>query len=395
MPALEIFEEPLPSPMALSGPNICSAPCCTQTAGSHRFPTRYAVAQAAPAVATASDEQPPARPFSNLTIPTPMADPAAMVVQLFEKLKDSEDRAAEARHRLAEAQAELAVLRNVSAAPRADHSATLVPIVMLQMQCFEIELDAVAASDVELTGVCRQELSQNGLAALVARGAFANCCSSSETACGAEHQACPCTGCSDCPGQQTDPPAAPAATDKASSCCDSHQFADDAERLGQVVDQLKRAGLLRHISHPRLMTRSGETARMSVGRQIAFRTAGQDGDQATQQVSFCTAGTEIEVRPVAEPSMGGGTVQIELRARWSAIDEAASRDNGQPILMERAVESIVELPAGKTAVVAGLVEQQQPEADQPHARGRSEFVVLITPRLVMPLASAATDEAPR
>ena len=385
LPSFQIFEDPLPSPMTLARLGNCVAPCCQETTDAHALKPRYDVAHTAPAVATVSDET--ATPaFSELTVPAPLADPAAMVIELFEKLQAAEGRASEARRRLAVAEAELAAQRQVPIAAPAGFSAAPAVVVTLQMQCFEIDLDAVAESNVELTGICKQELSRKGLAALVARGAFAECCSSE--ACAAEHPACPCTTCGECGATESAPVAAASAPAKAACCGESHQFVEDAERLTALVDQLKRAGLLRHVSHPRLMTRSGETARMTVGRQIAYRSGGMDGDRAVQKVSFCTAGTEIEVRPVVAAGAEGHVVQVELRAQWSEVDEAASREAGLPICDVRTVNSIIELPAGRTAVVAALVEgDEQPEADEARSDGRREFVVLITPRLATSMAS--------
>jgi hypothetical protein len=394
LPSFQIFEDPLPSPMTLARSGICVAPCCQEATDAHGLKPRYDVAQAAPAVATVSDET-AAPAFSELTVPAPLADPAAMVIELFEKLQAAEGRASEARRRLAVAEAELAAQRQVPTAAPAGFSAAPAVVVTLQMQCFEIDLDAVAESDVELTGICQQELSRNGLAALVARGAFAECCSSE--ACAAEHRACPCTTCGECGATESAPvAAAPSAPATAACRGESHQFVEDAERLTALVDQLKSAGLLRHVSHPRLMTRSGESARMTVSRQIAYRSAGVDGDLVEQQVSFCDAGTEIEVRPVVVPGPDGRVVQVDLRAQWSEMDETALRETGLPVCEQRTVQSIVELPAGRTAVVAALVEgEDQTGADEPGARGRREFVVLITPRLALPLASQPEGDARR
>lgn len=413
MPAFEIFEEPLPSPMALVHPPVCVTPdpavptASTMKAKKSRYVCEYQLPPPpVPATVTVSDES-SAVEYPHLNLPAPLADPAAMVVQLFERLKASEERAADAERRLAAAQQKVTSPRTTTSAT---HHEPASEVVVLEMRCFEIDLDRVAEADVELAGVCKQSLSRSGLFAAVANGAFDQRCACSEIASGPDDDACPFSGCTDCPAEKV--AVAPDTGAKASTSCTHGRFVEDVQKLERVLGQLQEAGALHNISRPRLMTRSGETARMMVGRQFALKTAAAERGRAVGRTEFCTAGTNIEATPLVK---AGGDVQIELHAEWSAIDEMASQENGQPVLDRRSVSTHVELPAGKTVVVAGLMQHDAPvkpcaqgvavpgedrvfrnATDEATASGnRKEFIVLITPKMIAPIARTASQDVQR
>lgn len=383
MPAFEIFEEPLPSPMALAPPPGCLAPFQAEPAAPPAAKRRY-VRPAVSSTVTVSDEK-PAKELSHLRLPMPLTDPAAMVVQLFEKLKTSEERALHAERRLEEARHELSSLR-ASASATSVEPAPSSEVILLEMRCFEINLGGLGEADIDLTGVCKQELSRIGLFALVANGAFDQDCSCAEASAGPSEEECACSRCTGCTECTIETTAEATQTCTKTSCSGTRgQFIEDAQAFEDLLGRLEEAGLVHNISRPRLMTRSGETARIMVGRQYVNPSAAEGG-RTRETPHLRTAGTEVEAKPVAKAD---GRVQIELHAEWSSVDEQASRHSGHPVLDRRSVGTSLELPAGKTAVVAGLMRQEGATA------ATKEFVVLITPKVIVPVARNAAEEVRR
>jgi type II secretory pathway component GspD/PulD (secretin) len=141
-------------------------------------------------------------------------------------------------------------------------------------------------------------------------------------------------------------------------------------------------------------------------------TALEDG-RMVETVSFCRVGTTIDVNAVANAD---GMVRVELEAEWSTANEEPDAEGGYPLIHRQEIASIVELPAGKTAVVAGLVQERQEDAattrlttpygapvagdervfrnvgvGRKATQQRREVVVLITPKIAAPLARVAIE----
>lgn len=397
MPAFEIVEEPLPPLMLLSRPTVCPAVQTVNQPGFRADTARYETAPAAAdkdAAATDSASPTPIAPaFSTLNLPTPSADPVAMVVELLEKLKASEQRGAAARAELARAEQELARLRAVRPQPATPTSEAMV---LLEIRFFELDLDGVAKADLESTGVCSQELSQVGLFGVAARGTLDMCPSTSNGKLASKDNTC--------------------------------------DHFAELLKKLEEAGLLEYISRPQLMARSGQAAKIQIGERVPLKRRSVTENGVTQNcIEFCTAGVEFDCNPLV---LENGNVQIELRAERASVDMRSLAQTGKPAIARQSIETTLELPAGETAVVAGLIferpaasatkptampynaqpprggvaryatdvagEGAPPHPDptatgddrsgQPKTHERRELVVLVTPKVVRSAARPARTE---
>jgi hypothetical protein len=438
MPPFEIVEEPL-APWMLSYPRVQQAQCVAGPPAPAAVKPRYEALPPAAVDAVPRYRKPEPMPapesirseaapeYSALNLPTPSADPVAMVVELFEKLKASESRGAAARAQLAQAQQDLAALRATKAEPASGEPGEMV---VLEIRFLELDLDGIAKAQIDVPGVCAEELGESGLFALAARGAL-DCCRATAIAQGPAAQACDCVTCSNVSTEAQGPPA------RQLDAIDgvSRDAAADTDRVKALLAELVEAGLVETLSRPQAMAKSGQTARICIGQEIPFKqTVANEKGVPVESVSYCRAGIEFDVKPQV---LADGQVQIQLRAERSDVDQGGLWRNGAPTISRHSIETSLEIPAGKTAVAAGLIferpvavksrystpggaQVQLPHAavqytpyrpgettappsptsrpdmagggdDRVKTHQRRELVVLVTPKVVAPAARAADE----
>jgi Flp pilus assembly secretin CpaC len=268
-----------------------------------------------------------------------------MVAELFEKLKASETRGAAARAQLAQMQHELSALRATKAEPA---SAETGDMVMLEIRFLELDLDGIAKAQIDLPGSSAKELGESGLFALAARGAL-DCCHANVAAQGPAAKACDCVTCS----TGTVEAQGPAVHQTAACNGQSRDAAADTNRVKELLAELVEAGLVETLSRPQAMARSGQSARICIGQEIPFKqTMVNEKGTPVESVSYCSAGIEFDLKPQV---LADGKVQIELRAERSDVDQGGLWRNGAPTITRQSIETSLEIPAGKTAVAAGLI----------------------------------------
>jgi pilus assembly protein CpaC len=166
-----------------------------------------------------------------------------------------------------------------------------------------------------------------------------------------------------------------------------------ASTLGSRLDLLQQRGLAETVARPTLSCRSGGVARFVAGGEIPLPVT--DGFGALN-VSYKEYGVILEVRPQADSS---GVVQAEVEIELSQVDPSVRVQNFPGFVKRRSV-SAVNLRAGETVAIAGLVAREQGRERQavpglgrlPVAgalfasrrlqRRQTELLVLITPRLI-------------
>ncbi len=121
-----------------------------------------------------------------------------------------------------------------------------------------------------------------------------------------------------------------------------------ATSIGSRINLLERRGLARVLAEPRLTCRSGSVARFVAGGEIPLPVS--DGLGATD-VQYKEYGIILEVRPRADAT---GSILAEVTAELSQIDEAVRVQNF-PGFLKRTTSTSVNLKAGETLVLAGLM----------------------------------------
>lgn len=179
-------------------------------------------------------------------------------------------------------------------------------------------------------------------------------------------------------------------------------FFNRKEGLGGVLKALQGRGLLQSLAEPNLIAYNGQEASFLAGGEIPVPVVQGIAGQVTVQWK------EFGIRLNFTPTITGDLIRLKLRPEVSALDFG----NGIilqgfriPALLTRRAETDVELRDGQSFAIAGLLNNMSQTDRQavpilgrlpilgPIFRSRAarqertELMVLVTPRLVRPLAA--------
>jgi pilus assembly protein CpaC len=176
-------------------------------------------------------------------------------------------------------------------------------------------------------------------------------------------------------------------------------FSDAADFTG-YLQALRRYDLAKLLAEPTLVTMTGRPAKFNSGGSFPILVPNGLG---TVGIEFRQYGTRVDFAPIV---LGNGKIHLEVRPSVSEPDKSQGiQVNGitVPGLTERYVETSVEMQAGQTLALAGLIQNRVEAqnqgvpflADLPYV-GRLfsrveervnevELLVIVTPELVGPL----------
>jgi len=172
----------------------------------------------------------------------------------------------------------------------------------------------------------------------------------------------------------------------------------------RTLDALRTDNLAKVLAEPTMVTLSGRPASLHVGGQYPVLVPQGDGSRVMEYRDY---GTQLDLLATV---LGDGKIRLEVRSRLSQLVPEQGIQIGQhtfPGLRVRQFDTAVEMPAGQTLVLGGLVQTRgaNTEAD-PQAEGetpkntaaddkpkdmteQTELLVLVTPRIVEPAASTS------
>jgi len=174
--------------------------------------------------------------------------------------------------------------------------------------------------------------------------------------------------------------------------------------LGAIIKALQQRNLLQILAEPNLLTQAGKEASFLAGGEFPFPVVQATTAGNAITIQFKEFGVRLSFTPTITPE---GKIHLKVRPEVSALDFAnALTISGFliPALSTRRVESEIELADGQSFAIAGLVDDRLTEVvskipglgDIPilgHLfRSRSlnktktELLVMVTPRVVKPLA---------
>jgi len=173
-------------------------------------------------------------------------------------------------------------------------------------------------------------------------------------------------------------------------------FGAGSEFFG-VLEALRQDNLLKILAEPTLVTVSGRPAFFNVGGEFPILVPQSLG---TVSVEYKKFGTQVDFVPIV---LGNGRIRLEVRPRVSEIDPTRSVEVGSttvPGLRVREVDTGVEMQAGQTLALAGLVQTRVEASNRgipwlselPYIgvpfrsvhdeRNEIELLILVTPELV-------------
>ncbi len=174
--------------------------------------------------------------------------------------------------------------------------------------------------------------------------------------------------------------------------------------LTSNLKALEKVGLVRTLAEPNLTTVSGETANFLAGGEFPLLTnvfVDQNG-QLQREFEYKKFGVSLGFTPVV---LSRGRISINLSTEVSepTTDGAFKTANGDVLAIRtRRANTVVELPAGGSMVIAGLIRQESRQAtegtpglkdvpgigalfrNRDDSNTDTELVIIVTPYLVNP-----------
>ena len=176
-------------------------------------------------------------------------------------------------------------------------------------------------------------------------------------------------------------------------------FGDASQFIG-YLEALRQDDLVKLLAEPTLVTMTGRPASFNSGGSFPILVPNGLG---TVGIEFKEYGTRVDFVPIV---LGNGNIRLEVRPSVSELDDSRGIEvNGVtvPGVTDRTVETSVEMKAGQTLALAGLIQNRVETqrkgvpflADLPWI-GRAfskvqermneiELLVIVTPELVGPL----------
>ena len=181
--------------------------------------------------------------------------------------------------------------------------------------------------------------------------------------------------------------------------------------LAVTIKALQDQNLLQILAEPNLITESGKDASFLAGGEFPYPVpqAGGGGGYTSITIQFKEYGVRLSFTPTCSPD---GTIHLRVKPEVSSLDYTnALSISGYtvPAISTRRVESEMDLQDGQSFAIAGLLDntvtnqfQKIPwigdvpvlgKLFQSHSynKSKSELLVVVTPRVVKPLAP---DHAP-
>ncbi len=148
------------------------------------------------------------------------------------------------------------------------------------------------------------------------------------------------------------------ATPSAAAGADStfaFQVVEGSSAFFGVLEALRQDNLMKILAEPTLVTVSGRPAFFNVGGEFPILVPESLG---TVSIEYKKFGTQVDFVPIV---LGNGKIRLEVRPRVSEIDPTRSVEVQSftvPGLRVREVDTGVEMSAGQTLAIAGLVQDR-------------------------------------
>jgi pilus assembly protein CpaC len=184
---------------------------------------------------------------------------------------------------------------------------------------------------------------------------------------------------------------------------------DSGMKVDALVQALEQRGVARRLAEPNLTALSGDTASFLAGGEFPFPVSSADGQVS---VEFKKFGVGLDFTPTV---LDNGIINLQIAPEVSQIDPTSSvkfNDTEIPGLIVRRAKTTVELRDGQSFVLAGLLQtagnydiRKFPWlGDLPilgvlfrsssFRKQETDLVIIVTPRLVRPLAPGANIATP-
>lgn len=138
----------------------------------------------------------------------------------------------------------------------------------------------------------------------------------------------------------------------------SFGIVENGQSFFTMLDALQQNRVAKILAEPNLVAVSGRPAKFVSGGEIAYQVAQGGVGQTTFTVEFREFGTIVDFLPLV---LGNGNIRLEVRPEVKTPDPTlGTTSNGSQIpgFRKRFVETAVEMKAGQTFAIAGLVDRR-------------------------------------
>ena len=170
---------------------------------------------------------------------------------------------------------------------------------------------------------------------------------------------------------------------------------DPATEIDSTINMLQTKGIARVLAQPKLVTKSGSTAKFLAGGEIPIPIRGANGELS---VEFKQVGVILNFAPVADPD---GFIATKINVEVSAVDNSV-QVLGIPGFTTRKTSMEMNVQAGQTMVISGMLQAEDSKAiskvpglgsipilgelfkSRDFQQKSTELVIFVTPYLVDP-----------
>lgn len=168
-----------------------------------------------------------------------------------------------------------------------------------------------------------------------------------------------------------------------------------------IINALDEVTQVKVISAPKLLVASGDLATLRFGSSVPtltrqLQTAENSDFVVSNEIVYRDVGITLSIRP---QNIGDRLAEFEISEEISDVSEARIEGISSPIINERRIETVAKVRYGETIVLGGLIEERRTDSEagipglrtlpligpffgsQERSDQRSEFVLLLTPRL--------------
>ncbi|MGL4513583.1 MAG: type II and III secretion system protein family protein [Lacipirellulaceae bacterium] len=130
---------------------------------------------------------------------------------------------------------------------------------------------------------------------------------------------------------------------------------DGGDSFTAFFEALQRDNIAKILAEPNIVAVSGRPAQFNEGGEVPILIPQGLGQIAIEYKPY---GTQVDFLPIV---LGNGKIRLEVRPRISEIDDSRAvqiNDTSIPALTVRQVDTAVEMRAGQTFAIAGLIQQR-------------------------------------
>jgi general secretion pathway protein D len=172
-----------------------------------------------------------------------------------------------------------------------------------------------------------------------------------------------------------------------------------SNNLQIALHALEANGSTRVLSAPSLVVMNNQQAQIQVGDNIPINQTSINTNNTlvtTSSVQYVQTGVILDVVPRINP---GGLIYMDIQQQVSDASQTTDAQ-GNPTISTRSVSTQVAVQSGETVLLGGLIQENRTQSDTAvpylgrvpglgwlfsntrRSRGRSELIVLITPRVI-------------